>query len=156
MKSCDECAAEVPEGGTCRDHFDALLALEWQLSGGPGELAHFLAVSSYVLQHPSSMNYTADALAWLRENVADVLSGRVAVAEVRRRAREAARRPGHVTRREGEEPVRWEVPRWPMTVTDALAARDMQAYLELVSRWAGSVVETLRRRTPGTEPPDLR
>ena len=145
MASCDECGSRVPEGGRCRDHFEALLALEWQLSGGPSELAHFLAVSSYVLQHPSSMNYTSEAMAWLRENVADVLAVRVTVAEVRRRARAAARTAGHVTRREGQEPIRRATPEWPMTVTDALAAPDMEAYLDVVSRWAASVVQTLGR-----------
>ena len=145
MKPCDECGADVPDGGTCRDHFESMLALEWQLPGGPSELAHFLAVGSYGLQHPSSMNYTADSLAWLRDAIADALDGRVTVGGLRRRAREVAHVAEHVTRREGDVPVRWEVTRWPMTVADVLAAApDMNAYLDVVSRWAGSVVRTLR------------
>ena len=33
----------LAEGQTCRSLFDALLALEWQIPGGPGELADFRA-----------------------------------------------------------------------------------------------------------------
>lgn len=53
---CPECGAPLPEGGSCRDNFDALLALEWEIPGGPGEIAHFYAVGSYVLQHPEELH----------------------------------------------------------------------------------------------------
>lgn len=58
---CPECGASVPEGGSGRDHFHALLLLESQIPGGPGLLPHFYAVATYGLQHPRGMNYTADA-----------------------------------------------------------------------------------------------
>lgn len=70
---CQECGAEVPDGGACRNHFHALLQLESEVAGGPGEVPHFLAVSSYGLQHPQGMNYTAESLAGSRRNVADQL-----------------------------------------------------------------------------------
>lgn len=35
--SCPECGATVPEGGSCRDYFDALMLLESQIPGGPGQ-----------------------------------------------------------------------------------------------------------------------
>ena len=63
---CPECGAPVPDGGSCRDHFHALLLLEAAIPGGPGALAHFYAVACYGLQHPDSLNYTADTLAGLR------------------------------------------------------------------------------------------
>ena len=40
---CSECGGPLAEGQTCRSLFDALLALEWQIPGGPGELADFRA-----------------------------------------------------------------------------------------------------------------
>jgi hypothetical protein len=54
---CPECGASVRPGESCRDHFHALLALEWQVPGGPGEPAHFHAVASFLLQRPVSMGY---------------------------------------------------------------------------------------------------
>ena len=40
---CSECGGPLAAGPTCRSLFDALLALEWQIPGGPGELADFRA-----------------------------------------------------------------------------------------------------------------
>ncbi len=96
---CSECGAEVPAGGACRDHFHALLGLEWQIPGGPGELSHFYAVATYGLQHPQGMNYTADTIAGLRQAVADALDGRATIEDLRRRVR-----------REGDAEVRWGLP----------------------------------------------
>ena len=66
--SCPECGAPVPPGGSCRDHFHALLLLEAEIPGVPGSILHFYAVATYALQHPDSMNYTADALAGLQQH----------------------------------------------------------------------------------------
>ena len=43
LSLCCECGGPLAEGQTCRSLFDALLALEWQIPGGPGELADFRA-----------------------------------------------------------------------------------------------------------------
>ena len=43
LSLCSECGGPLAEGQTCRSLFDALLALEWQIPGGPGELADFRA-----------------------------------------------------------------------------------------------------------------
>ncbi|MEW4571526.1 DUF5946 family protein [Tautonia sp. JC769] len=70
---CSECGAPLTDGGTCIQHFHAMLLLEYEVAadpevtaGGRGEVAHFYAVSSYILQHPEGMNYTVDALDDLR------------------------------------------------------------------------------------------
>jgi hypothetical protein len=141
---CPECGAPVPAGGSCRDHFHALLLLEWQIPGGPGALPHFYAVACYGLQHPDSMNYTAAALAGLRASVADVLDGRTTLDALRHRTREAVNGPARVTRRRGEVSVPWHRGRWPMTVADVLTvAPEASAYAERVRHWAQSVRETL-------------
>ena len=90
MDVCLECGAPLSEGTSCRDHFNALLLLEWQIPGGPGALAHFYAVATYGLQHPDSMNYTEDTLAGLKTAVVDALDGRVTLAELRLRTRHTA------------------------------------------------------------------
>lgn len=87
---CPECQAPVPEGGSCRDNFHALLLLESEIPGGPGEVPHFYAVGSYALQHPESMGYTAETLAGLRACLADHLDGRASLDAVRRRVRRGA------------------------------------------------------------------
>ena len=89
VETCPECGAVLPDGGSCRDHFHALLLLEWDIPGGPGAMAHFLAVATYGLQHPEGMRYTAETLAGLRASVADALDGRASIDDLRRRARRA-------------------------------------------------------------------
>jgi hypothetical protein len=141
---CLECGSATPPGGSCRDHFHALLLLESEIPGGPGSLPHFFAVASYGLQHPDSMNYTADALVGLRAGLTEILDGHATLDGVRRRNRRAVDGPVRVTRRGGDAVVPWRRGRWPMTVTDVLTVRpDAIAYAERVSRWARSVREAL-------------
>src|SRR5262245_4722902 len=104
---CPECGTPVPDGGSCRDNFHALLLLESEIPGGPGDVPHFYAVASYALQHPVSMGYTAQALAGLRGRLADHLDGRAPVGAVRRRLRQDIEGAKRVTRRAGDEVVRW-------------------------------------------------
>jgi hypothetical protein len=47
--TCPECGAAVPEGGTCRDNFHALLLLESAIPGGPGSLAQLLLMRPPVI-----------------------------------------------------------------------------------------------------------
>src|SRR5262245_15713211 len=110
--TCPECGAPLPDEVFCIDRFHAMLLLESEVaadpaewSGGRGEVAHFYAVSSYVLQHPDSMNYSAEALVGLRQSVADRLAGRVTLAELRHRVRRAANGAGRVTQRANEKAV---------------------------------------------------
>ena len=86
-ENCTECGAALPEGGSCRDHFHALLLLEGEIPGVLGAIMHFYVVATYGLQHPHSMNYTSDALKGLRSMLADALDGRIAVRDIRRRGR---------------------------------------------------------------------
>src|SRR5690349_16046645 len=106
-EACPECGAQVPEGGSCRDHFHALLLLEGEIPGVAGSIPHFYAVAAYGLQHPDSMNYTAEALAGLRASLADALDGQATVGELRRRGRRDADGPRRVTRRAGDPEVPW-------------------------------------------------
>jgi hypothetical protein len=154
---CTECGAPLPPGGSCREHFDTLLAREWQIPGGPGAFPHFFAVATWGLQHPRVMNYTMDAVTGLRRAIADALSGDASIEELRRRARAGAAKAGRIKRGEGDAEVDWHIAAWPMTVVDvlpAMTARDI--YAQRVTEWARSVVETLNERHPvaggGPEP----
>jgi len=140
--SCPECGVPVPEGGTCRDLFHTLLLLEGEVPGAPGSIVHFYTVATYALQHPDSMNYTADALAGLRTNLADALDGRVSVEGLRWRARAATNGPRRVTRRDGDAPVPWHRGDWPLSVAYVLDG-GVEAYVDRVLSWARSVRDTL-------------
>lgn len=146
--SCPECGARVQSGGRCRDNFEALLALEWEVPGGAGGLAHFFAVSSYILQHPDTMSYTKDSLEWLRTAVGRALSGEATPEDLRRDARTAGGSGGHVTRREGDEVPRWDVERWTVSVEDVLRG-GTEVYAERVRAWAASVLADLGEGRPG-------
>jgi hypothetical protein len=140
--ACPECGAAVPAGGSCRDHFHALLLLESEIPGGPGGWSHFYAVAAYGLQHPEGMGYTAAALAGLRAALADALEGRATLEAIRRRARRGAARAGRVTRRPGDVVPGWRVASWPMSVVDVCAG-GVAGYAERVERWARSVRDSL-------------
>jgi hypothetical protein len=138
---CPECGAPIAPPGTCRDNFHALLALEWEVPGGAGGVAHFYAVSAYALQHPDSMQLTAGALRGLRAAVEDALSETADVRGLRARARRGAER-AHVTRRDGEPVPSWPVSSWPMNVADVVEA-GVDGYADRVKEWARSVVSEL-------------
>ena len=141
---CPECGAPVPDGGTCRDNFHAMLALEWEVPGGAGTIAHFFAVSSYGLQHPDSMRYTVEAIAWLRSSVAKALETGCSVESLRASAR-AQGVSAHVIRREGDPVPAWGVESWTTTVTDILAG-GTDGYGERVRHWAASVIGDISTR----------
>jgi hypothetical protein len=140
---CRECGASVPVDGTCRGHFDALLALESEVSasGVDATWAHFYAVSAYVLQHPFSMRYTAESLSWLRSAVAAALVGDADVATLRRWARRHADNV-RITRRDVGHAPSGSVTRWSKTVVEVLAGRAGE-YRERVQMWAASVIADL-------------
>ena len=99
---CPECDAPVPDGASRRHNFHELLALESEVTGGPGGLAHFYAVAWYQLQHPRSMRLTVESLPGLRTAVSEALDGRARIPELRAKARDGAKSAGRVTRREGD------------------------------------------------------
>ncbi len=147
--TCSECGARLVNGGACREQFDAMLLLEYEVVAdlaaterARGEVAHFYAVSAYILQHPEGMKYTVTALNGLRHTVADHLAGRVTLAELRPRVRRAADGPARITRRPGDAVPRWPVTAWPMTVADVVEG-GTPGYCDRVAAWAESIIRTL-------------
>jgi len=138
---CQECGAPIPDGGSCRDNLHDLLALEWDVPGGAGTVAHFFAVSSYGLQHPVSMQYTVEAIAWLKSAVAQALETGCSIESLRASARTQGQ-DAHVTRRDGDPVADWGVERWTSTVADILAG-GVDGYAERVRTWAAAVVSDI-------------
>ncbi|MBX3746291.1 MAG: hypothetical protein KF833_13375 [Verrucomicrobiae bacterium] len=108
-------------------------------------MAHFYAVSSYNLQHPTGTGLTEDALEGLRAAVEEVLDGAITLEEVRRRGRRTAKAAGRVTRRGGDAVVNWGIRDWPITVKDVCEA-GLVDYADQVERWARSIQEVLSAR----------
>src|SRR5262249_55233159 len=74
--------------------------------------------------------------------ISDALDGRATIDDIRRRVRRAAQGPARVTRRAGDEVVRWPVESWPMTVVE-VGAGGVEGYGDRVERWARSIRATL-------------
>lgn len=151
MPSCHECGASLPEGGSCQDLFHQLLAIEHAYlallppdAGEQGEVAHFYAVSTYILQHPEQMRFTAEALAGVRENLEAHLDGRFSLEAVRRHVRRHADGAARVTRRKGDPVVHWPVDAWQLTVQDVLAPGPA-GYGDRVAEWAEATLASLRK-----------
>jgi len=140
--ACPECGASLLHGDTFQENFHALLLLEGQVPGAPGSITHFFTVACYVLQHPDSMNFTADALQGLETSLREALAGRATVEDLRRRARYAANGNVRVTRRESDPPVSWRRGGWQMTVADVVTVAPDE-YVDTVQRWARSISDTL-------------
>jgi hypothetical protein len=141
---CPECSAPIPEGGSCRENLHELLFIEAQIPGGPGARPHFYAVACYGLQHPDSMNYTAETLVNLHTALADALDGRAGASDLRRRASRATEGSRRITRRAGEPEVAWKRGAWPMNIADVITVEAVaDAYATRVLQWARSVRETL-------------
>jgi Family of unknown function (DUF5946) len=148
---CPECGAPLTAGRDCVDYFHALLALEAEVPGAPGQEPHFFAVATYNLQHPSG--FTPAALDGLRRAVTDVLVGRAALADARQ-VRAAADGPMRVRRRadtaltEAEQAMLRAWPTgWAVTVRDILAG-GADCYAERVRGWARAVTAALDAVVP--------
>jgi hypothetical protein len=110
-------------------------------------LTHFFTVACYVLQHPDSMNYTAEALRGLQASLRDALDGKATVEQLRWRARQAAEGSVRITRRAGEPAPTWKRGAWPVTVAD-LNRVAPEEYVDAVLRWARSIRDALDTEAP--------
>src|SRR5262249_15556015 len=103
-----------------------------------------LRLTSYDLQHPDSMNYTAGTFAGLRTGLAALLDGRATPEEMRRCTRPAVDGPVRIARRAGDAVVLWRRGRWLRTVADVLTGEgDAIASTARVLPWARAVRDTL-------------
>ena len=131
--TCPECGAPRVEGLTCAEQLGHLALWEWQ---DPELLAeHFLTVAAYNLQHPAQ--FTAAALAGLRQAFCDRLDHGTGIAELRRRATQAYDGPRRVLRPARERhPVRRA---WPMTIADVYIPDRPAGAAGRVRAWAAAI-----------------
>ena len=92
-------------------------------------------VASYNLQHPAQ--FTAAAIAGLRELFIAHLHQGIAVAEVRRRAAQSTAGSVSVLKPEAER--RPMLRHWPMTIADVYIPGQPEGAAERVKAWAASI-----------------
>ncbi|MBN2469282.1 MAG: hypothetical protein JXN59_01060 [Anaerolineae bacterium] len=147
---CPECGAVWRDGLTCRDHFDQMLAWEFQDPGGAGAV-HHLTVLCYNLQHPRV--YSPEGLRWALAQLVDFLTKDLSLSQARQRMSENADSGTRAFKITGtpDSYGRYARPvEWPITIGD-VAAGGLTDYGQHVSAWADSVLEALRQS--GNIPP---
>lgn len=136
---CPECAAVLQEAETCRQHFEALLFLEYEIQETLAPEIHQLMVACYTLQHNQ---YSDEARPMVIKMIEDVLERGVTAAETRRRNKnvvDSGKRKFHIT---GPSTPAPHID-WPITI-HSIDANDGAAYAESVRRWAQSILDTVR------------
>lgn len=126
---CPQCGASSDDGGSCRDRFDELLALEF--TDPDYGAVHHLTVPAYMLQHDE---YGREAWLLARELLRRFLDGTITPEAARRR-------PPHgpsLTRGPRSERARRIT--WSRTIADVRSG-DAQTYRDDVRTWATSVVK---------------
>lgn len=145
--TCPECGAVHPDGATCEDVFNALLALEFSDPGGAG-IVHHLTVPCYMLQHD---RYSDEGAVWAIGLLEATLERGISPDAYRAQTRatvDQARRDWKITR-PADAPPRPRLA-WPLTLADARPAPpavpgdDPAGHPARIERWARSVLATIR------------
>ncbi|MEU4476006.1 DUF5946 family protein [Micromonospora sp. NPDC023888] len=147
---CAECGAAVPTSGDCWTRLHELLEIETRvlpsLDPEAGMRAHFFAVATYQLQHPSRL--TREALDRLHASV-DEMTGPAPppIARLRRDMGRFAAGSQKVTRSappsdRSHIDARWPVS-WSVTAQD-VTERAESEYPDAVGRWAVATLADLR------------
>lgn len=147
---CHECGAPLPADGDCWSRVNDLLEIEIRalapLDLEVGKRAHFIAIATYQLQHPSRL--TLPILERLRASIAEMLDPNARPIEELRRDMARVTNGSQRVRSRAPASDRLPVPHWPpqwtMTVMDVIATSD-HAYPTEVARWAIATLSDLER-----------
>lgn len=148
MSECVECGAELPPSGDCWTRVHELLDVEnralLRIDGETAKRAHFFAIASYQLQHPSRL--TPAATEGLRSGVREMLGPDAPPIDAFRRnvgRRIAGTKVGRKAATDDRHHVHPKWPRrWSVTVVDVLARPD-DDYPQAVTAWASACLGEL-------------
>jgi hypothetical protein len=128
----------MPAGGlTCRQAFEAGLALEYEHPDVFGRVHHF-TVTCYNLQHPSV--FTPEALELMEKGLRELLAGDLQPADLRAAMGRAFGGNQKVLRK---EPAPARLRRWRRTTADMVLNQGPDAFVESVRQWARSIVDEM-------------
>jgi hypothetical protein len=126
---------------TCRDHFDQMLAWEFEDPVGAGAV-HHLTVLCYYIQHPSL--YSPEGLAQAKQILKAFVEDGVTPAEMRKRNRDRVDSGKRDWKVSGGQPAsHGQTFVWRLTIMD-VAPFGLDGYTERVQQWARSIHETLK------------
>lgn len=150
--TCPECGEPMPEGG-CWTRVHEILAIEQyalaEVEPEMGLRAHFFAIGTYQLQHPSRS--TVEALTGLRDAVTSMVESPRPIRDLRGEVRRYVRGtkvgrkapPGDRTHVDARWPTIWT-----MTARDIIAS-GVDGYTSTVAKWAAATVADLDRAMGG-------
>ncbi len=142
VEKCPECGSAWPNGITCRDHFEQMLA--WEFEYPEVNTVHHLTVVCYHLQHPSL--YSPEGLRGAMRLLAEFLDGGLQPEEVRRRDRQkldSGVRKYKIKGTPASHGVYQPPVHWTMTAADVIAGGPA-LYDQNVKKWARSVLDALK------------
>ncbi|RLV55703.1 hypothetical protein D9V41_09570 [Aeromicrobium phragmitis] len=146
--SCTECGAVLPPSGDCWTRVHELLEIENRvlprIDAETAKRAHYFAIASYQLQHPSRL--TPSAADGLLNGLRDMLSAGAPPIDAFRRAvgrQMAGTKVGRDAAVGDRHHVHPDWPRrWGVTAVDVLARPD-DAYPQAVTEWASACLREL-------------
>jgi hypothetical protein len=142
LTHCPECGSDWSNGITCRDHFEQMLA--WEFEYPEVNTVHHLTVACYHIQHPSL--YSPEGLRGAIQLLGEFLDGGLTPQEVRRRDRQkldSSVRKYKITGTPASHGVYHPSVQWTMTAANVIAGGPA-FYDQNVKRWARSVLVALK------------
>ncbi|NPV66371.1 MAG: hypothetical protein HPY64_04415 [Anaerolineae bacterium] len=137
--TCPECGARWQDGITCWEHFERMLAREFEDPAGAGAV-HHLTVLCYGIQHPSA--YSAQGLAEAKTLLVAFVERGDSPANARRRNRQRLDSGRRTWKIAGTAATLEHAVHWPVTIVD-VSPGDADNYCDRVERWARSICQTL-------------
>lgn len=138
---CPECGAEWRDGLTCDDHFNQMLAWDFEDPEGAGSV-HHLTVLCFHIQHPS--RYSPEGLNWALKLLDDAIIKGVSAVELRKQVgplADSGKREIHVTHH-GIPGSHGRPIEWPLVAAD-ITKDGIEVYCDRVKAWARSILNTL-------------
>ncbi|MCW5876960.1 MAG: hypothetical protein KIS85_08785 [Anaerolineales bacterium] len=130
--TCPECGGAQTDGFSCWGLLGAIIA--WEMYDRELASEHFKTVAAYNLQHPAQ--FSEDALAGLREALAQQIDQGLPAAEIRKRMGASFEGSRRVLKPEAEQqPV---LRGWRMTIADVYQG-GQEGAAQRVRDWAASI-----------------
>ena len=140
-ETCSICGATWEGSLTCQNAFDEFLALEF--SNVAYGKVHMLTVACFMIQH---QRYSDPALAWMQQNLREVLENGVSPIEIRTQMTSTLdqKKRGWKVERQPDEPKLPHI-EWSITIADVYSYKDDPAsYCTWVEKWARTTLVEMR------------